>query len=218
MTTAHAHVRAIRYSLFAVRSTNRSRGAIASELCLILPLARKPRERSAERRKFHCRPHTPTRVAAGRCFGRGSAHFRGALAFRRSAAALARTLTSRLSFRPCFLGLGRNGRYPSFPVPVQRKHLAPPSSCRREWCPKPPGCGVTKPARRHPADSISGSSPEMPSTSQLRVCNIISDIRQSIISISVTTRSLERGILPTILPTSRVGHFVVDPLPPDRVA
>ena len=29
---------------------------------------------------------------------------------------------------------------------------------------------------------------------------------------------LKIGIKPTILPTSRVGHFVVDPLPPDRVA
>jgi hypothetical protein len=59
------------------------------------------------------------------------AHFRGALAFRRSAAALAGALTSRLSSRPCFLGRGSGGRYPPSPVPVQGQHLPPRSSCRR---------------------------------------------------------------------------------------
>ena len=49
----------------------------------------------------------------------------GALAFRRFAAALAGTFASRLSSRPCFLGLGSGGRYPPSPVPIQWKRPTP---------------------------------------------------------------------------------------------
>jgi hypothetical protein len=67
--------------------------------------------REAARRKAH---PTNVRAASNRrrrlpTPGRGSALFRGALAFRRTAAALAGTLTSRLSSRPCFLGPGGAG-------------------------------------------------------------------------------------------------------------
>ena len=78
----------------------------------------------------------PTNVAACRCPGAEARHrqvyadcalicLRGALAFRRYAAALARTFTSWRSSRPCFLGLGSGGRYPPSPVPVQWKHPTP---------------------------------------------------------------------------------------------
>src|SRR5208283_5431763 len=54
---------------------------------------------------------------------RKRAKSRGALAFRRSTAALAKAVTPWLSSRPCFLGPGPSGRYPPFPVPVQGLHL-----------------------------------------------------------------------------------------------
>ena len=57
---------------------------------------------------------------------------RDALASRRSTAALTEVSRPRLfDSRPGFLGRGPGGRYPLFPVPVQRKHPAHRSSCRR---------------------------------------------------------------------------------------
>jgi len=128
-------------------------------------------ERSAERRIQPRSAQHQTDVAACRCPGADARRrqvravcatylLRGALAFRRTAAALAGTFTSRLSSRPCFLGLGPNGRYPSFPVPAQRKHLAPRSSCRREWCPEPPGSGLRNRAQAPRPAPQTGSHPE----------------------------------------------------------
>jgi hypothetical protein len=59
-----------------------------------------------------------------RCLRNASA--RGALAFRRTAAALVRTVTSRLSSRPCFLGCPRGGRYPNACKPSAG--IAPPAA------------------------------------------------------------------------------------------
>ena len=85
-----------------------------------------PREaRGAERRKTH--PTMSAVQTSGQCksacprSGRSAPQtaplarricFRGALAFRRTAAALVRAATPALSSRPCFLGRPHGGRYP----------------------------------------------------------------------------------------------------------
>jgi hypothetical protein len=97
-----------------------SRDASASEFCLILdsPPRNKPRGRSAGRRKFVWSRATSANVAVRRCTERGSAPCRGALAFRRSTAALARPNVSSLGSAPvpAFPETRLDGRYPFSPV------------------------------------------------------------------------------------------------------
>jgi hypothetical protein len=110
----------------------RSRDASASEVSA-RPRTKKirspqqKRERSAKRR---IQPDAALRrqvyAVCATHLQRGSAHFRSALAFRRSAEALARALTSRLSSRPCFLGRGSWRALPALPCPSPG--TAPPAS------------------------------------------------------------------------------------------
>ena len=58
--------------------------------------------------------------------------------------------SQRLGFRPGFLGLGLNGRYPPSPVPVQRCTSHPGHRAGR-LIPKPPGSGLQiRPRAPHP--------------------------------------------------------------------
>ena len=111
----------------------RSRGALRAR---VLQQERKPRmfrlqinkgRRSAGRRKSNWPHHTnrcrhlpaPRARRAPRTIRLHEPSASGALAFRRSTAALAQAVTPRLNFRPRFLeSPGANGR--TLPVPVQR--------------------------------------------------------------------------------------------------
>ena len=89
--------------------------------------------------------HQPPRLRTARA--RRSAH-----ACRRSTAALTSGNISsrRLGFRPGFLGLGLNGRYPPSPVPVQGCTSHPGHNAGR-LIPKPPGSGLQiRPRAPHP--------------------------------------------------------------------
>ncbi len=58
--------------------------------------------------------------------------------------------SQRLSFRPCFLGRGLNGRYPPSPVPVQGSTSRPGRNAGG-LIPKPPGSSVQNhPRAPHP--------------------------------------------------------------------
>ena len=74
---------------------------------------------------------------------RGSAPYRGALAFRRSAAALARANASALAQLqfPRFLRPDLDGRYPSICL-ESTELLGDRSSCRPSGGPEPPGNGL----------------------------------------------------------------------------
>src|SRR5258708_3411192 len=80
------------------------------------------------------------------------APFWSAHACRRSTAALASGSISsqRLGFRPGFLGLGPNGRYPPSPVPVQGCTSHPGHRAGR-LIPKPPGSSLQSRPRAPPS-------------------------------------------------------------------
>ena len=115
---------------------SRSRDAPAPEACRPKPRILSPQRsegrRSAGRRDCPVGPRHAADVAIHLRFGRKPRVLRDALASRRSTAALSEvSRPRRFDSRPGFLGRGPGGRYPLFPVPVQRKHPAHRSSCRR---------------------------------------------------------------------------------------
>jgi hypothetical protein len=116
---------------------SRSRDAPAPEACRPKPrisfASKKMKGGGApKRRDCPVGPRHTADVAIHLRFGRRPRVQRDALASRRSTAALTEVSRPRLfDFRPGFLGRGPGGRYPLFPVPVQRQHPAHRSSCRR---------------------------------------------------------------------------------------
>ena len=92
--------------------------------------------------------------------GRGGPLYRSAPAFRRFTAALAGTVTSRLSFRPCFLERGHNGRYPLFrrPSAVEAPHAS--AVVPRRMMPKAAPARVASPRGSTALAPHFGSHPE----------------------------------------------------------
>ena len=141
-----------------VNMRKHSRGAMASEFCLVRSrqppkqrrksLPRKEGRSSAARRAFRIRATPQTLPSAGvRARRRAD---RGALASRRFTAALATgcdpddSAPGRASWDPA-----SRGRYPLSPVPVQRAPRRPVVMPDGR-CPGPPGSGVTTPRPRAP--------------------------------------------------------------------
>jgi hypothetical protein len=144
-----------------------SRPSFASRRYESLPPQIKRRE--AERRQAHpssvraTHPHVATRT----CFGRGSApHSQmlppesaaGALASRRSTAVLAAQINATAQPRPRFARTGGHRRYPHHRTRLQRCTSRAGHKAGRSM-PKPPGSGVTNPARRNRTRSVSRPSP-----------------------------------------------------------
>jgi hypothetical protein len=108
--------------------------------------------RSADRRTFHCPRHTFRCCHLLVLRARQRSH-RRPLAFRRSTAALATQINAMAQPRPCFLGRTDVGRYPP---PLSQSSEAPrgPVIMPADPMPRPPGSGVTSPARRNRTRSV----------------------------------------------------------------
>jgi hypothetical protein len=124
------------------KKTKRSRGALASEFCQVL------RSQFASPRKTE--GSGAPKGASNQCprvfRARKRAKCRGALAFRRSAAALASAVAtaSGSALEPRFLGRGWGGCFARL-GPVQSSELlADRSFCRPSGAPKPPGNRTAK--------------------------------------------------------------------------
>ena len=163
-------------------NSKHSRGASAPEPCGVRSLSLPPTTRGSgaprgasnqcPRRTCQCR-HRPMRsgadarrrqVYASLLYAVRAPHLlRGALASRRSAAALATPVATsigsapgRVSWDPALAGVTR-----LLPVPVQRAPRRP-VVLPDQRCPGPPGCGVTNPARGRRTRSSIGTSPATP--------------------------------------------------------
>jgi hypothetical protein len=134
-----------------------------------------------------------------RCLGRGSAHFRGALAFRRSAAALARANASTLGSAPvpCFLRPGLAG--------VTRFGLSPVNRAPRRPVVVPVGRGP-RAARERSASPRAGTAlappTKVPSRRRPRMSKLIAYVTLSVTT-SSTVSIIETSLL---LSASARGH------------
>jgi hypothetical protein len=104
----------------------------------------------------------------------------GALASRRSTAALATQINAMAQPRPCFLGRAKRGHYPR---PLSQSSEAPrrPVVMPADPMPGPPENGVTSPARRNRTRPISGCRRRRPLVSETKryVTYMVTNVKDS---------------------------------------